>query len=128
MGVTIPESMGLGGGGFFMFYNRTTRESYVIDGREKAPKMATKDMYHSNSNLSEVGPLAISVPGQLSSYWELHQRSGRIKWSDLFDGAIRIAKNGFKVSEHLANAIKLNERHIRSHPSFRFAIKTFSIN
>lgn len=120
MNVAIPESMGLGGGGLFMFYNRTTRESYVIDGREKAPKAAKKDMYNKNSNLAEVGPLAIAVPGQLSAIWELHQRSGKIEWNLLFDGAIRLAKSGVKVSEHLENAIKKNEIHIRSHPSFRF--------
>ena len=121
MGVAIPESMGLGGGGLFMFYNKTTKESYLIDGRETAPKAAHKMMFHNNASLSREGPLAIAVPGQLSAYWELHQRSGRLKWNRLFDGAIRIAKNGFKVSEHLANAIKLNEKHIRSRPSFRFS-------
>lgn len=120
MGVTIPESTGLGGGGLFMFYNRTTRESYFIDAREKAPKTATKNMFHDSANLSIAGPLAIAVPGQLAGIWQLHQRSGVIRWQRLFDGAIGFAERGFKVSEHMANALKSNEKYIRSHPSFGF--------
>ena len=120
MGVTIPESTGLGGGGLFMFYNRTTRESYFIDAREKAPKAAKQNMFHSNANLSITGPLAIAVPGQLAGIWHLHQRSGIIEWQRLFNGAIGLAKNGFKVSKHMENILKLKDQYIRSHSSLRF--------
>jgi gamma-glutamyltranspeptidase len=70
--------MGLGGGSFLMFYNSITKDSYAIDAREEAPKAATHDMFHNNSTLSRLGPLAIAVPGELSGYWELHQSSGRL--------------------------------------------------
>jgi gamma-glutamyltranspeptidase/glutathione hydrolase/leukotriene-C4 hydrolase len=122
MGVTIPESMGLGGGSFIMFYNSTTKDSYAIDAREEAPKAATHDMFHNNSTLSRLGPLAIGVPGELSGYWELHQRSGRLPWNILFDGAIELSRYGFKVGNHLASAIKSNEEYIRNHLSLRSVI------
>ncbi|CAG2180383.1 unnamed protein product, partial [Oppiella nova] len=75
MGVTIPESMGLGGGGLIMFYNRSTQQSYAIDAREQAPRYAHKNMFHNTANLSEAGPLAIATPGALAAYWQLHQSS-----------------------------------------------------
>ncbi|XP_054161799.1 scoloptoxin SSD14-like [Oppia nitens] len=117
MGVVIPESMGLGGGGVIVFYNRSTQQSYSIDAREEAPRAATKNMYK-NSTMSQTGPLSIAVPGALAGYWELHQKSGRLSWNRLFVGAIKYAKHGFKVSEHMAYAIKLNEGYIKNHTAF----------
>ena len=63
MGVTIPESLGLGGGSLIIFYNRTERQAYVIDAREAAGAAASKDMFRGNSSLPAYGPLAIAVPG-----------------------------------------------------------------
>ena len=63
MGVTIPESLGLGGGSLLIFYNRTERQSYVIDAREAAPEKASKDMFGGNKSLPAYGPLSIAVPG-----------------------------------------------------------------
>ncbi|CAG2120942.1 unnamed protein product, partial [Medioppia subpectinata] len=101
-----------------MFYNRTSQESYAIDARERAPITAHKNMFRNNANLSEAGPLAIATPGIVAGYWELHQRSGLIEWRRLFDGAIKYAKDGFKVGKNMANCIKLTEHQIRSQPSF----------
>ena len=64
MGVTIPESMGLGGGSMLLFYNRTERQAYVIDARETAAAAASKDMFHGNEKLASDGPLSIAVPGE----------------------------------------------------------------
>lgn len=64
MGVTIPESMGLGGGSMLLFYNRTERQAYVIDARETAAAKASKDMFGGNEKLSSDGPLSIAVPGK----------------------------------------------------------------
>lgn len=122
MGVTIPESMGLGGGSLIIFYNRTTQDSYAIDAREEAPKTATRDMFHNNPNLSSTGPLAIGIPGELSGYWELHQRSGKLPWNRLFEGAIHLSKYGFKIGSHLADTFKMKEKDIKNHSYFRFEV------
>lgn len=64
MGVTIPESLGLGGGSLIIFYNRTERQAHVIDARESAPNLASKYMFHGNKTLSAYGPLSVAVPGE----------------------------------------------------------------
>ncbi|CAG2105880.1 unnamed protein product, partial [Medioppia subpectinata] len=72
MGVTIPESMGLGGGALILIYNTKTNKSFAINAREKAPAAAYKDMYKDKGFHNSVdGPLAIAVPGELHGYWHM---------------------------------------------------------
>src|SRR5689334_4868352 len=42
------------------------------------------------------GPLAIAVPGELAAYKEGHKLMGKLKWSELFTGAIKMANDGFE--------------------------------
>lgn len=54
-GVTMPQSMGIGGGFFMIIYNRTRNNFITIDARETAPAQATVDMFHGNKNASQTG-------------------------------------------------------------------------
>lgn len=119
MGVTNPESMGLGGGSLIVFYNATTKKADAIDAREMAPSGATKDMYNDNPESSSTGTLSIGVPGQLAGLWEIHQRYGHLSWKELFPGSIDLAKNGFSVGKHLADALKEKENIIKGNKSLR---------
>ena len=113
MGVTIPHSMGLGGGCLILVYNSTTKQTVAIDAREEAPKESHRDLFANISGDRRL-PLSIGVPGELAGYWELHQRFGRLEWSQLFDGAIELSRNGFDVCNHLDNALKYMSRHINN--------------
>ena len=119
MGVTIPHSMGLGGGSLILFYNSTTKQTYAIDAREEAPKQSHKDLFLNVTEESRLS-LSIAVPGELAGYWELHQRFGRLEWKQLFERAIDLAENGFYISRHLENALKLNEKSIKKYSSLRY--------
>lgn len=113
MAVVIPESLGLGGGCFITYYDYKEKKSYVINARETAPSYAHDGMFN-NSNDSMRGPLAVAIPGELKGYHLAHQKWGKLNWTDLFEDAIDIAMEGFEVSEHLATAIKQQQRWIRS--------------
>lgn len=54
-GVSMPQSMGLGGGFLLTLYNKSTGEVWSLDAREIAPAAATEDMFHGDSALSQRG-------------------------------------------------------------------------
>lgn len=59
------------------------------------------------TNLQD-GPFSVAVPGELAVYWLVHQDHGRLNWSTLFEGPIRLARNGVKVNAHLDLNIRKN--------------------
>jgi gamma-glutamyltranspeptidase/glutathione hydrolase/leukotriene-C4 hydrolase len=118
MGVTIPESMGLGGGSLIVVYNSTSGKTKAIDARERAPGAAYEKMYNETDyKYSTDGPLAIAIPGELAGYWKMHSEhgSGKISWSSLFVEPIKLCEEGFPVSEHLSTALKQKESSILEH-------------
>jgi gamma-glutamyltranspeptidase/glutathione hydrolase len=109
LGLVEPQSSGVGGGAFMMYYDASTGAVSVIDGREKAPDGANPDMF-----LDEHGkPLpfleavrsgeSTGVPGAVAMLGEAQTRLGVLPWKDLFQPAIRAAREGFRVPGRLAS-------------------------
>ncbi|XP_044272828.1 glutathione hydrolase 1 proenzyme-like isoform X2 [Tribolium madens] len=99
-GVSMPQSMGLGGGFLMTIYASGT--AYSLNARETAPSAATKDMFNGSSALSTKGGLAVAVPGELKGYWEAYQKfGGKVKWGDLVQPTIDLCENGILVTEYL---------------------------
>jgi gamma-glutamyltranspeptidase/glutathione hydrolase len=97
LAVVYPNAGNIGGGGF-MVYRSATGESNTLDYREKAPSIASKDMYLDSlgnpiTKLSLNGHLAAGVPGSVAGMWEAHQKYGKIAWETLLQPAIELAKN-----------------------------------
>ncbi|XP_065280283.1 scoloptoxin SSD14-like isoform X3 [Dermacentor albipictus] len=107
MGVVIPHSMGIGGGFIATVYSRPKKEAQVLVAREVAPAGATSDMFVNNKKGSLFGGLAVAVPGELRGYQALHRHlNGSLPWKELFRDAIRLARDGFPMGAHLANALR----------------------
>ncbi|XP_077534248.1 scoloptoxin SSD14-like [Haemaphysalis longicornis] len=107
MGVVLPHSMGIGGGFIATIYSKNESKAEVLVAREVAPGNATRDMFNRSAMLSMLGGLAIAVPGELRGYKEMHEKLGGVLcWKNLFEDAVRLAKCGFPMGEHLANALK----------------------
>ncbi|GFN91269.1 gamma-glutamyltranspeptidase 1 [Plakobranchus ocellatus] len=119
LGLTDPQSMGLGGGFFMTIYNATTGNGTIIDARETAPEKATVNMFEGNPHLSSSGPLSIAVPAELKGYWHAHKKYGRLRWSVLFKAAIKMAEEGFPVPIGLHHAIQDAADLLTSEPSLR---------
>ena len=104
--VSHPEAGNIGGGGF-MVYRSAKGKNTTLDFREKAPAAASANMY-----LDSVGNVipeisigthqASGVPGSVDGMVEAHNKYGKLKWADLVQPAIDLARNGFKVSKRLA--------------------------
>lgn len=102
-GVVRPDSAGLGGGGFLVFYEARTRKAHALDMRETAPAAATAGLFFDEdgkpiAGASTSGGRASGVPGLLFGLHEAWKKHGKMKWKDLFAGAISAAQ-GTEVTE-----------------------------
>jgi gamma-glutamyltranspeptidase/glutathione hydrolase len=107
LGLVEPQSSGLGGGAFLLYYEARTGTVTAFDGRETAPAGATPDMF-----LDDRGaPLGYSdavtsgrstgAPGAIAMLGMVHAQHGRLPWQDLFDAPIAAAEQGFVVPQRL---------------------------
>ncbi len=107
LGLVEPESSGLGGSGFMLVYRRGDEVPVLYDGRETAPGGASADMFVVDGQplgfreAWQTG-ISIGVPGTVAMYRAAHDDYGRLPWRDLFQPAIRLAREGFEVSPKLA--------------------------
>ncbi len=108
LGLVEPQSSGISGGAFLMYYDARSREVSALDGREKAPAAAPANMF-----LDEHGkPLpfleavrsgrSTGVPGVIAMLYAAHAKFGSLRWKELFQPAIRAASQGFRVPARLA--------------------------
>ncbi|BAY43065.1 gamma-glutamyltransferase [Scytonema sp. HK-05] len=102
--VVEPFSAGIGGGGFLLLHQPKTGEIQALDFRERAPLKATKNMYLDaqgkvRPNASVNGYLAAATPGTVAGLYEVHRRYGKLRWQEVVQPAIALAKDGFIVSQ-----------------------------
>ncbi|KAH7712347.1 Protein H14N18.4 a [Aphelenchoides avenae] len=121
LGITNPQSSGIGGGFIMTLYNKTTEKCTVIDARETAPKASTRDMFGSDEWASKYGWRAIATPGEIAGYWLAFQQfgSGRLTWKELVQPSIELARNGVPVSEYLGYVLGVKEKHFRTLPTMQ---------
>ena len=112
LNVVEPQSSGIGGGAFALYWNAREKKLESYDGRETAPKSATADLFLDKDGMKRKfwdvvpGGLSVGVPGTLALLEKLHLNFGSIAWKELFEPAIDLAANGFPVSSRLAKSIK----------------------
>ena len=115
LNVVEPESSGIGGGGFLLYFDAKKRSVYAFDGREKAPFGAFPEMFLDKEGKPipfypdrVTGGLAVGVPGTLKLLKRVHSRYGSKKYTfeELFVPAIQLAQGGVTVSKGLAAAIQ----------------------
>lgn len=114
LGVVEPSGSGFGGGGFWLLYIADEQRYVMIDGREKAPMAAHRDMYlkangQPDTSLSKNGPLAAGIPGMPAAITHLAKKYGRLPLQQTLAPAIKHAENGFVMDEHLHK--RLNYRY-----------------
>lgn len=88
--------------------------AYAINARERAPMNSFEEMFAEKSSLR--GGLATAIPGEIAGFEEAHRIGGRLPWRDLFEPAIRMCSEGYRVSSVLAQAIANHEDSIRQDP------------
>lgn len=115
LAVVYPNAGNIGGGGFLV-YRAANGDVNTLDFREKAAFRASRDMYldvggNPIADKSLFGHLAAGVPGSVAGMVAAHQKYGKLKWADLIEPAVVLAKKGFKITAGQANELNgLKER------------------
>lgn len=106
-----PQSSGLGGGAFLLYYDAAKKELKAYDGREIAPRRTRVDLFVPRPGEAR-DPVAawkssdsVGVPGVVALLARAHEEHGKLAWASLFAPAQKLAEEGFAVSPGLAAAI-----------------------
>ncbi len=111
LGLVEPQSSGVGGGAFLLYYDAKTRTVSAYDGREFAPASATPALFLGPDGKplpffkAVLSGRSAGVPGAIAALALAHKAHGRLKWASLYAAAARLADDGFIVSPRLANYI-----------------------
>lgn len=115
LGVTEPQSSGLGGGGYALSYDAQSGNLVAYDGRESAPQSAHPAWFLDKKgqalsfNDAWLSPKSVGVPGEMAMLMLMHQQQGHLAWKKLLQPAIRLAKDGFKMSPRLFRLLSLDQ-------------------
>ncbi|MEU1319421.1 gamma-glutamyltransferase [Streptomyces tibetensis] len=121
LGVTEPYSAGIGGGGYFVYYDAKSRTVRTIDGRETAPLSADKNLFVENGK-----PLAfadavssgrsVGTPGTPATWQTALDQWGSKRLASVLKPAERLARDGFTVDETFRSQTASNETRFRYFP------------
>ncbi len=111
LAVVHPEAGNIGGGGFALLRDGTTKKVMSLDFRETAPRAATERMYLDNdsnviTDLSTVGAKAAGVPGTVAGLYTLWDEKGSMDWFELVSIAAKLADSGFVVDAYLETSFR----------------------
>ena len=125
LGLVEPQSSGLGGGAFLVWYDGASGELTTLDGRETAPLAATPRLFQDAAGEplgffdAVVGGRSVGVPGTPALLKAAHDRWGRADWASLFDDATRLADDGFAVSPRMASMVAGDAARLSRFPETR---------
>jgi gamma-glutamyltranspeptidase / glutathione hydrolase len=134
LAVVYPSAGNIGGGGF-MVYRSKDGEIASLDYREKAPALASPNMYLDSTGqviprLSEKGHLSCGVPGSVAGMFEAHAKYGSLPWKDLVQPSVDLALRGFTLTRRQARSINWIQDTVKKYNSIQpdFFIKEWKEN
>lgn len=111
--VVEPQSSGIGGGGFFLYHDAKTGRIATVDGREKAPASARPELFLGADGKplpfiqAFPGGKSVGVPGNIRLMERVHARWGKLPWGKLFQPAIKLAEDGYTLSDNTAGSLRM---------------------
>lgn len=122
LAVVEPYSSGLGGGGFWLLHRARDGFEIMVDGRERAPLAAHRDLYLDAAGevipgRSIDGPLAAAIPGEPAALAHISRKYGRLPFKDVLSPAIRIAREGFPADARYRRMAQWRVETLRASPT-----------
>ncbi|UOO81954.1 gamma-glutamyltransferase [Uruburuella testudinis] len=113
-----PQSSGLGGGAFLVYWDNSAKKLTTFDARETAPQGATPQLFMGTDGqplkfmTAVVGGRSVGTPGVPKLMEDVHKRYGKLAWNSLFDYPVKLAEDGFEVSPRMAASIEQNRQYL----------------
>ncbi len=123
LGLVEPQSSGLGGGAFLVWFDAATGKVTTLDGRETAPLAATPTLFQDETGAplkffdAVVGGRAVGTPGTPMLMADAHKRWGTADWAGLLQPAVDLAADGFAVSPRMADSIAADPDRLSRFPT-----------
>ncbi len=120
LGLVEPTGGGIGGDLFAIVWDADRKELAGLNASGRSPRTMTLEYFrdHGYDAIPRFGPLPVSVPGAVDGWFELHSKYGRLPMKELLAPAIRYARDGFPVTEIIADLFILNKGRISRYPNF----------
>ncbi|MFN4169021.1 MAG: gamma-glutamyltransferase [Pannonibacter phragmitetus] len=125
LGLVEPQSSGLGGGAFLVYFDAATGKLTTFDGRETAPAEATPKLFLDAEGqplkfmAAVIGGRSVGTPGTVRLMEDVHRKYGRMEWASLFKPAEKLAAEGFAVSPRLAALIAADGDRLKTNEAAR---------
>ena len=125
LGLVEPQSSGLGGGGYLLYWDNNRKLVSTYDGRSTAPVKVTAEYFLDSfgepiGRGKTAGGRWSAVPGLMRLFELSHQKHGKLSWKALFQPAIKLAEVGFEISPRLRKAIRRNKRIRKNKAAFSY--------
>ncbi len=124
IGLMEPTGNGVGGDLFAIVWDARTKKLFGLNASGRSPKSLTlaklrEELRRIDSKtIPPRGPLPVSVPGTVDGWFELHGKFGKLPMKDLLAPAISYARDGFPVTEVIAQGWAANARVLKDYPNF----------
>ena len=121
IGLMEPTGNGIGGDLFAIIWIEKEKKLYGLNASGRSPSDLDLDFFKTNnySSIPAYGPLPVSVPGCVDGWFELNERFGSMKMSDILKPAIDYAENGFPVTELVSYYMELASNNFTKYPNFK---------
>lgn len=113
LGLVEPQSSGIAGGAFLVFYDAATGKVSAYNGREKAPAAVDETLFFDDAGQplrrfeGIISGRSTGVPGVMAMLGMAHNDHGKLAWADNFGAGIQLAEDGFAVSPRMAMLVEM---------------------
>jgi gamma-glutamyltranspeptidase/glutathione hydrolase len=121
LGVVEPTGAGIGGDIFAIIWSADKAKLYGLNGSGRSPRSLKLEYFKENGFefVPSYGPLPVSVPGCVDGWFEMHDMFGHLPMKDLLQPAINYAREGFPVTEVIADALKHGTDLLKEYPNIK---------
>lgn len=116
-----PHSTGPGFGAVMLVHSKKKNGTFIIDGRERAPKNANQNTFSINPTNAHIGYSSMGIPGWISTLWTAYKQfgSGKIPWKSLIEPTLELLENNrLRVDRILSQAFESRKNHVLHEKSF----------
>lgn len=121
LGVVEPTGAGVGGDLFAIIWSADKNKLYGLNASGRSPRSLKYEYFRENGYefIPSHGPLPVSVPGCVDGWYEMHDMFGLLSMRDIIQPAINYARDGFPVTEVIANALEKGTTQLIEYPNIK---------